>query len=412
MHTTGAPFDIAFRIGGLQALSRGLEAVALAHREQTWLVGRAEGEALSGGRAVRLQSRGRGVGLIIGCRNMPTWTGFASLFANVATGNAVVVKPHPRAVLPWAIAVAVLREALGEAGFERDLVSLAAEDATTALAALLARRDEIGLIDFTGGAGFARWLEEHATHARQWRFASATNVVIVDSLDEPDRFFEQLSRSVFEFGGRLCTSPRVLLIPRPGVLLKGQTMDTDAFINRLARLFERGPGGDPVGILGAVLPDEFDAIRTGAVESGEVVVDSLSAVSDNYPGASSCTPALVRPDASAAGAFRREWFGPLLSVIEVADVADAVSWAQAAAREEGMVRAQVWSVDAGIRAIAFDSLTAVGVDVLEAGAAWEAVPMAFRDLHGAGMNSAANTTLGSADFVVGRFFVVRLAGKE
>ena len=42
----------------------------------------------------------RGVGLVIGCSTFPTWNGYPGLFASLATGNAVVVKPHPSATLP------------------------------------------------------------------------------------------------------------------------------------------------------------------------------------------------------------------------------------------------------------------------------------------------------------------------
>ena len=37
----------------------------------------------------------RGIGLVIGCCTFPTWNGYPGLFASLATGNAVVVKPHP-----------------------------------------------------------------------------------------------------------------------------------------------------------------------------------------------------------------------------------------------------------------------------------------------------------------------------
>ena len=38
---------------------------------------------------------------MIGCNTFPTWNSWPGLFASLVTGNAVVVKPHPRAVLRW-----------------------------------------------------------------------------------------------------------------------------------------------------------------------------------------------------------------------------------------------------------------------------------------------------------------------
>ena len=55
-----------------------------------------------------------GVGLVIGCNTFPTWNAYPGIFASLATGNPVVVKPHPQAVLPLAITVEVAREVLAE----------------------------------------------------------------------------------------------------------------------------------------------------------------------------------------------------------------------------------------------------------------------------------------------------------
>ena len=61
----------------------------------------------------------RGVALVIGCSTFPTWNGYPGLFASLATGNTVIVKPHPGAILPLAITVKVAREVLAEAGFDQ-----------------------------------------------------------------------------------------------------------------------------------------------------------------------------------------------------------------------------------------------------------------------------------------------------
>ena len=76
----------------------------------------------------------RGVALVIGCNTFPTWNSYPGLFASLVTGNAVVVKPHPGAVLPLAITVSIAREVLAEAGFSPDLVTLAAEQPGEGLA--------------------------------------------------------------------------------------------------------------------------------------------------------------------------------------------------------------------------------------------------------------------------------------
>ena len=58
------------------------------------------------------------------CNTFPTWNTYPGLFASLACGNPVLVKPHPRAVLPLAISVEIAREVLRDAGFDPALVQL------------------------------------------------------------------------------------------------------------------------------------------------------------------------------------------------------------------------------------------------------------------------------------------------
>ena len=58
----------------------------------------------------------RGIGLVIGCCTFPTWNGFPGFFADLATGNAVVVKPHPAAILPLALTVQDRARGAGRGG--------------------------------------------------------------------------------------------------------------------------------------------------------------------------------------------------------------------------------------------------------------------------------------------------------
>src|SRR3954453_14367983 len=99
----------------------------------------------------------RGLALVIGCNTFPTWNSWPGLFASLVTGNAVIVKPHPSAVLPLAITVQVCQQVLEEAGFDPHLVTLAAEGPDDKLAATLAVRPEVRLIDLPGRTAFGAW---------------------------------------------------------------------------------------------------------------------------------------------------------------------------------------------------------------------------------------------------------------
>ena len=110
-HTSGQAFVMAFQAGGAHALDRALEAIAYAYAEMTRTPGdRAVGEARPGRAAADgedVHVVPRGVALVIGCNTFPTWNSWPGLFASLVTGNPVVVKPHPGAVLPLAITVQV-----------------------------------------------------------------------------------------------------------------------------------------------------------------------------------------------------------------------------------------------------------------------------------------------------------------
>jgi len=76
-----------------------------------------------GAAAIRLQKRfrlvPRGVAVCFTCATFPTWNAFPALFASLATGNAVIVKPHPTGILPMALSVRAVRRVLAEAGSTR-----------------------------------------------------------------------------------------------------------------------------------------------------------------------------------------------------------------------------------------------------------------------------------------------------
>ena len=150
----------------------------------------------------------RGVALVIGCNTFPTWNSYPGLFAGLATGNAVLVKPHPRAVLPLAITVRIVREVLAEHGFDPDLVRLAAEPPGGRLAAELAVRPEVGIVDYTGSTSFGDWLEEHARQAQVYTEKAGVNTVVVDSTDDYRGMLSNLAFSLVALQRARCAPPR------------------------------------------------------------------------------------------------------------------------------------------------------------------------------------------------------------
>ncbi len=107
MHTTGQAFIMAFQAGGPHAQDRALEAVVYAWDQLRRIPAEAHWEKPQGKNPpLAMQKRftivPRGTGLVLGCCTFPTWNGYPGLFADLATGNTVIVKPHPGAILPLA----------------------------------------------------------------------------------------------------------------------------------------------------------------------------------------------------------------------------------------------------------------------------------------------------------------------
>ncbi len=220
--TTGQAFVMAFQAGGAHALDRALEAVAYAYAEQTRHPRTARWEKPAGKGDPLVMTKNfhvvpRGVALVIGCNTFPTWNSYPGLFASLATGNPVIVKPHPRAVLPLAITVKYAREVLAEASFDPNLVQLAAEGPDELLASELALRPEVKIIDFTGSSAYGDWLEDHARQAVIYTEKAGVNTIIIDSTDDFAGMCRNIGFSLTLYSGQMCTTPQNILVPRDGI---------------------------------------------------------------------------------------------------------------------------------------------------------------------------------------------------
>ena len=222
MHTTGQSFLMAFQAGGPHAQDRGLEAVAYAWDEMRRVPAKAQWEKPQGkNEPIRMEKRfrivPRGVALVIGCCTFPTWNGYPGLFASLATGNAVIVKPHPGAILPLAITVKIAREVLADAGFDPNIVTLVVHDVGDSVAQTLALRPEVKIVDFTGSTANGRWLEEHARQAQVYTEKAGVNQIIVDSTADFKGLVRNVAFSLSLYTGQMCTAPQNIYVPKGGI---------------------------------------------------------------------------------------------------------------------------------------------------------------------------------------------------
>src|SRR5918993_3546430 len=298
MHTSGQAFVMAFQAGGPHAQDRGLEAVAEAYAEQSRVPAAARWEKPQGKRPPLVMDKTytvvpRGVGLVIGCSTFPTWNSYPGLFASLATGNAVVVKPHPAAILPLAITVAIARDVLGEAGFARDLVTLVAEEPGGRVASELAVRAEVRIVDFTGSTAYGTWLEEHAQQAAVFTEKAGVNVVVLDSTDDYPGMLANLAFSLSLYSGQMCTTPQDLLVPADGIATPDGRKSVDELGRDLGAAVDRllGEDAQAVELLGAIVNDAVLSRLDGAAALGEGGGPSRPVAHPAYPAARVRTPA-------------------------------------------------------------------------------------------------------------------------
>ena len=187
MMTTGQGWMMAFQAGSPHAQDRGLEAVTYAYREQSFVPAEATWEKPQGKNPPLVMKKhfeivGRGVAVVVGCGTFPTWNTYPGLFAALATGNAVIVKPHENAILPAAITVRTLRAVLAEHGMDPNLVTMCIPDKRETTQALVTHT-AVKSVDFTGGNVFGQWLIEHCRQAQVYAELAGVNNIVIDSTD-------------------------------------------------------------------------------------------------------------------------------------------------------------------------------------------------------------------------------------
>ena len=416
MHTTGQAFMMAFQAGGPHAQDRGLEAVAYAWDEMRPVPAVALWEKPQGkNEPLRMEKRfrivPRGVGLVIGCCTFPTWNGYPGLFASLATGNAVVVKPHPAAILPLAISVRIIREVLADAGFDPNVVTLVAHAAGDQTAQQLALRPEVRLIDFTGSSANGNWLEANARQAQVYTEKSGVNQVVVDSVTDLKAVARNLGFSLALYTGQMCTAPQNIYIPRGGVA----TADGHKSFDEVAAAIADGVSkllADParaVEVLGAVQNEGVSKRLDEARGLGEIVLDTQTIPHPAFPLASVRTPLIVKLDAADRDKYLAEWFGPIAFVIGTASTDESLAIARAAVKAHGALTLSLYSTDEAVvtKAVEVAEDAGVALSINLTGGVFVNQSAAFSDFHGTGANPAANAALTDAAFVAGRFRVVQ-----
>ncbi|RJQ73659.1 phenylacetic acid degradation protein PaaN [Pseudonocardiaceae bacterium YIM PH 21723] len=415
-HTSGQHFVMAFQAGGPHAQDRALEAIAYAYAESTRQPTRATWEKPQRkGDPLRMDKKftvvPRGIGLVIGCNTFPTWNSYPGLFASLVTGNPVIVKPHPRAILPLAITVSIAREVLAEAGFDKNVVTLAVEAPGELIAGDLATNPAVKIVDFTGSTEYGDWLEANARQAVVYTEKAGLNTVIVDSTDDYKGLLRNLGFSLSLYSGQMCTTPQNILVPRDGIDTDQGRKTPAEFAADLASGVDKllSDPARAVGTLGALAnPGVVDRLAK-AHELGEVVLASRAVEVDGLPKATVRTPVIVALDAKDEDTYTTEWFGPISFVISTDSTEHALDIFRRTVSAHGALTASVYSTSENVLSDTELAALEAGVHLSEnlTQGVFVNQSAAFSDFHGTGANPAASTALTDPGFVTGRFYVLQ-----
>jgi phenylacetic acid degradation protein paaN len=415
-HTTGQGFMMAFQAGGPHAQDRGLEAVAYAWREMSRIPELADWEKPQGKHdPLRMKKRftlvPRGVALVIGCSTFPTWNGYPGLFASLATGNTVIVKPHPGAILPLALTVQIARDVLEEAGYSPDVVQLAVHGAQDDTAQALAMNRSVRIIDFTGSSANGNWLEDNARHAQVYTEKAGVNQIILDSVSDIKAVARNLAFSFSLYSGQMCTAPQNVYVPRDGIATPEGRLSFDEVAQALAQAVERTMS-DPVKAveLTGAIQSHATALRIDEARAlgMPVLCDSRTLEHPQFPGARVRTPLVLKAEAGDERIFQ-EWFGPIVFVVATDSSAHSIALARDTVLEHGALTLGGYTTNDQVAEDMRKAAEHAGVSLSLnlTGGVFVNQTAAFSDFHGTGANPAANAALSDAAFVANRFRVVQ-----
>ncbi|MFY0989271.1 phenylacetic acid degradation protein PaaN [Halomonas sp. C05BenzN] len=421
MHTSGQAAMMAFQAGGPHAQDRGLEAVTYAWQAMSrvpatarWVKPQGRHDPLVLDKRYHVVPRG--ISLVVACSTFPTWNTYPGLFASLATGNPVILKPHPGAILPVAMTARVAQEVLEEAGFDPCLVSLAADSADAPVTKALALDPAVKLIDFTGSNAFGEWLEQNATQAQVFTEKAGINSVIIDSVEQIKPVAQNLAFSLSLYSGQMCTTPQAIYVPKEGIRTAEGRLSFDEVAGALAKAVEKflGDNDRACAVLGAIQSPATAARIDECRGLGEVLLDSEPREHAQFPRARIHTPLLLKVDASQRDAsqrdaFSEERFGPISFVIATDSTAHSIELAREVIGEKGAITLGAYTTDDAV-AEQFERLAmevAAPLSLNLDGGILVNQSAAYSDFHATGGNPAANASLCDQAFVARRFVVVQ-----
>ncbi|MBL7848203.1 MAG: phenylacetic acid degradation protein PaaN [Cyclobacteriaceae bacterium] len=411
MHTTGQGYMMAFQASGPHAADRALEAIAAGYEELNRYPSSVIWDKPMGKFNLQLKKEWRpvpkGISVVIGCSTFPTWNSVTGIYGSLITGNSVIVKPHPGAILPIAIVVAEIQKVLVANNQDPNTCQLAVDTFDKMITKELAEHPAVKLIDFTGNSMFGSYLEGIAGKT-VFTEKTGVNSVILDSAEDIDKVAANLAFSVNLYSGQMCTAPQNFYIPQKGIQTPAGTVTFDQFAEKFVANLNSlidNPKAGPF-VLGAIQNPKTKERVTGAENlPGKVWLKSRVFDNPMFKSARLTTPVVVEVDASKKDIFSQELFGPIALLIKTKDTHESIALAKEMALNHGAISCGAYTIDPATREKIADemSLAATPVSFNLIGGIYMNQNAAFSDFHVTGGNPAGNASFTNPEYVSKRF---------
>ncbi len=411
MHTTGQGYMMAFQASGPHAADRALEAIASGFEELNRFPSSAIWEKPMGKYNLQLQKEWRavpkGISVVIGCSTFPTWNSVTGIYGSLMTGNPVIVKPHPGAILPIAIVVAEIQKVLVENNLDPNICQLAVDTFDKMITKELAEDPDVKLIDFTGNSAFGSYLEA-LPGKTVFTEKTGVNSVILDSVEDIDKVAANIAFSVNLYSGQMCTAPQNFFIPESGIDTPAGKISFDQFaqkfVDSLNSLVDNPKAGPFV--LGAVQSKKTsERVLESEKIPGKVWLKSRTFENPMFKNARLATPVVVEVDASKKEIFSKELFGPIALLIKTKNTDQSISLAKEMALIHGAISCGAYTTHPATKEKIADemSLASTPVSFNLTGGIYMNQNAAFSDYHVTGGNPSGNASFTNPDYVTRRF---------
>jgi phenylacetic acid degradation protein paaN len=416
MHTSGQSYIMAFAGSGANALDRGLEALAYASKAMSDVPVSAHWErqfGKSGKARLAKQYRlmPRGVGVVICCATFPLWNAYPALCASLATGNPVVLKPHPSAILPVALFTTVCRRVLSDNGYDPNLVCMVADTRDEPATLTLLEHPDTAIVDFTGSPVFGQWIEKNCADKLVFTETAGCNSVVIESTDDLAGMASAIGHSLCQASAQMCTSVQNIHIPAQGIAHRGEPVSFDQVAQAIICAVNVHME-NPQVLCGTLVDDRIlatiDHYRELAGQWGVLLRDSGPCDYADFPEARTASPLVLEVTGAAREIYRDEIFGPVSFIIKGEDIADCLQDATSNARDRGAITSHVYSSDEDFLERAIDAYHDAGASVA---CNLTGMPInfaaAYSDYHVTGLSPAGNACLADLAFVANRFRIVQ-----